>query len=450
MKSKLLLYCSLLVGLQLYGQNSPDLSNLSLAKAIDIALQNAYTQRNADLDIELAKQRIRETTGIGLPQISASAGINNFIQLPVNLIPADAFVPGAPPDQFLRLAFGTKYSANAGFTVSQLIFSGEYLVGLQASRTYKSLSEANSRKNQAEIKEQISKAYSTVLLLNETKQILERNLSNIDSLITQTEAFYKEGFMELQDVDKLKLTRSSLAVNLSALSQQTSVAEQFLKFQMGVDVNASLSLSDSFNQFVIAATSFKNQTYTFNFDESVDRLILDNAVKLQELGIKRYRSQALPSLAGFYSFTQNYFGQEFRDLSNSDFSVPGGTILGLSLRFPLFTGLSRTAQIGGARVELKKVENQYQQAKQGYYLQANNSKTEYSNAFEKYQNATEAVKLAERIYQTSKVKFKEGISNSFELTQAQSDLLQSQASLIQASSDLITAYINLQKAQNKF
>lgn len=439
----------LLMAAQSKAQNAPDLNNLSLAKAIDIGLQNAYSQRNAQTDVEIANQKVKETTGLGLPQLSASAGLNNFLQLPVNLIPADAFVPGAPPNTFLRLAFGTKYSANAGITLSQLIFSGEYLVGLQASRAYKSFSELNKKKDEVEVKEQITKAYNTVLLLNETKRLLNKNINNIDSLVNQTEAYYKEGFLELQDVDRLKLTKSGLTINEANLSQQIKVAEQLLKFQMGVDVNSPITLSDSFNQMIIMAAQVKNDAGKFSFDESIDRLVLDQAVRLQELSVKRYKSQALPTLAGFYSYTQNFFGQEFRDLADKNFSVPGGSILGLSLRVNIFTGFTRTSQINGAKLELKKTRTQYEQAQNGYALQANNAQTEFSAAFEKYNNAQEGVKLAERIYQTAQIKFKEGVSNSFELLQAQSDLLQAQANIIQSASDLIVAKINFQKAQNK-
>lgn len=355
----------LLMAAQSKAQNAPDLNNLSLAKAIDIGLQNAYSQRNAQTDVEIANQKVKETTGLGLPQLSASAGLNNFLQLPVNLIPADAFVPGAPPNTFLRLAFGTKYSANAGITLSQLIFSGEYLVGLQASRAYKSFSELNKKKDEVEVKEQITKAYNTVLLLNETKRLLNKNINNIDSLVNQTEAYYKEGFLELQDVDRLKLTKSGLTINEANLSQQIKVAEQLLKFQMGVDVNSPITLSDSFNQMIIMAAQVKNDAGKFSFDESIDRLVLDQAVRLQELSVKRYKSQALPTLAGFYSYTQNFFGQEFRDLADKNFSVPGGSILGLSLRVNIFTGFTRTSQINGAKLELKKTRTQYEQAQNG-------------------------------------------------------------------------------------
>ena len=40
------------------------------------------------------------------------------------------------PTKTMELQFGTKYDASLSASVSQLLFSGEYLVGLQASKAY--------------------------------------------------------------------------------------------------------------------------------------------------------------------------------------------------------------------------------------------------------------------------------------------------------------------------
>ena len=51
----------------------------SLPQAIDYAMQNSTTVKNATLDIENAKARIGETRAIGLPQISGQAQLqHNF------------------------------------------------------------------------------------------------------------------------------------------------------------------------------------------------------------------------------------------------------------------------------------------------------------------------------------------------------------------------------------
>ena len=82
----------------------------SLQEAIDFALENNRTVKNANRDIEAAKKQKWETTTIGLPQISATIDYNNWLKQQVSLIPAEFF--GGNPGEFAEIAFGTKQTLN--------------------------------------------------------------------------------------------------------------------------------------------------------------------------------------------------------------------------------------------------------------------------------------------------------------------------------------------------
>ena len=73
-----------------------EMQSLTLKQAQNYALENNYDKVNADNDLLIAKKKIWETTGIGLPQINAEAKFQNFIDIPVSLVPANAFDPNAP------------------------------------------------------------------------------------------------------------------------------------------------------------------------------------------------------------------------------------------------------------------------------------------------------------------------------------------------------------------
>ncbi len=150
----------MLNGYSLIGQVS-----YSLKQAKDYAIQNNIQVKNSLLDVEIAQQKIKETTATGLPQISGSVGFQNFLDVPTSLIPASSFDPTAPPDLLLPVKFGTDFNLNGTLQVSQLIFSGNYLVGLQASRTYKDISIQMVEKSELEIKAAVSEAYFTVVVL---------------------------------------------------------------------------------------------------------------------------------------------------------------------------------------------------------------------------------------------------------------------------------------------
>ena len=120
----------------LNGYSSIGQESYSLKQAKEYAIQNSTQVKNSLLDVEIAQQKIKETTATGLPQISGTVAFQNFLDVPTSLIPASSFDPAAPVDLLIPVKFGTDFNLNGTLQVSQLIFSGNYLVGLQASRTY--------------------------------------------------------------------------------------------------------------------------------------------------------------------------------------------------------------------------------------------------------------------------------------------------------------------------
>ena len=89
MKIRLILIFSLLCGSVINSQEN--IQNFTLQEAIDYALENNRTAKNAALDIEAAKKQKWETTTIGLPQINGRIEYQNWLKQQVSLLPAAAF-----------------------------------------------------------------------------------------------------------------------------------------------------------------------------------------------------------------------------------------------------------------------------------------------------------------------------------------------------------------------
>ena len=120
----------LLIASILQAQDQKQSYSFSLDQAIAHALENNYSAINANRDIAISKQKKRETTAMGLPQVNASVDYQNFLKQPITL--AD-FNQDGINEEFV---FGTKQNMNAKATLSQLLFDGSYIVALQASKTY--------------------------------------------------------------------------------------------------------------------------------------------------------------------------------------------------------------------------------------------------------------------------------------------------------------------------
>ena len=126
----------LFITTSVFSQEKP--AQFSLVEAVEFALENNYKGLNAARDVEIAKLQKWQTTSTGLPQIKADINYNNWLKQQVSLIPAEFF--GGNPGQFAEITFGTKQTLNGTVTVSQKIFDGSYLVGLQAAKVFLEIS----------------------------------------------------------------------------------------------------------------------------------------------------------------------------------------------------------------------------------------------------------------------------------------------------------------------
>ena len=140
--------------------------SFSLKEAIDHAIQNNYSAINANRDIEAAKQKKWETTTIGLPQINGNVGYQNNFKIAINQINFN----GQPA----TLQFGNYNTMDASLHLSQLLFDGSYLVGLQSAKTYLKISENAKIKTNQEIREIVINSYGNVLLADESILILQK------------------------------------------------------------------------------------------------------------------------------------------------------------------------------------------------------------------------------------------------------------------------------------
>ena len=154
----------------LWGQHTKE---YSLQEAIDYATTHSYAILNTDDDIAIAKKKVWETTTMGLPHLNAKVDYQNFIKKPISLIPAEFF--GGEPGEFAEISFGTKQNINTSATLTQLLFNGSYLVGLQSSKVYLQISESIKEKTLIAVKEGVTNAYAGVLMIDEGIAILKKN-----------------------------------------------------------------------------------------------------------------------------------------------------------------------------------------------------------------------------------------------------------------------------------
>ncbi len=442
MKKSIIICIGILLSLQI---NAQDSISLSLKQAVDYALINSYSAINASRDIDAAKMKKWETTTIGLPEISATIDYQNWLEQQVALIPAEFF--GGNPGDFAEIKFGTKHNMNATATLNQLIFDGSYLVGLQSAKTYLKISENAKEKTELSIREAVINAYGNVLLSEESISIVEKNKETLEKNLKETTEIYLSGFTEEESVEQLKITLASIKSYLSKTTKLNSIAYKMLNIILGIDIDTPVLLTDSLNSLAEENVNFALLSSDLNIENHVDFKIAKNTEKSNELLVKLEQSRALPSLSSFINFAYAGYGESF-DFLKKDQKWFDSSLLGVSLEIPIFSSLARSSRTQQAKIELEKARTNLNETTQKLLLQLESAKTEYNFSIEEFETSRQNLALAERIENKQQIKFFEGISTSFELTEAQRQLYTMQQNYLQAMLNVIANKAALDSALN--
>lgn len=443
MKNKLILFFSLMMSLTLFSQETN--FKFSLDEAIDYALKHNRTVKNAAHDIEAAKKQKWETTATGLPQVNATIEYNNWLKQQVSLIPAEFF--GGNAGEFAQVAFGTEQSMTATATLSQKIFDGSYLVGLQSAKVYLEISKNAKEKTDLEIREAVINAYGNVLLAEESILILKRNISVLQKNLDETTKIYENGLEEEESVEQLQITLSGVQSNLNNIERLKTIAYQMLNITLGIDFEKKVSLTDTLESLTSENISLNSLESKDNIEGNIDYKIALNNINSNKLLLKLEKSKALPTINAFINGSYSGFGQDF-DFLKKDQDWFGASLVGVTMNIPIFSSFRRNAATQRARINLDKSKNDFENTKQQLKLEISQAKSNYQFSIEDYDNKKQNLALAQRIEKKNQTKFFEGIASSFELRQAQTQLYSTQQEYLQAMLDVINNKAKLDKVQN--
>ncbi len=442
--------CSILVisGLAIHaGQvEKKEIKSFSLISAQQYAVQHSYNIRKSQLDVAASRKKLKETVASGLPQVSSGISYINNLELATVLIPN--FFEGKF-DEKIPVQFGTQHTANFNFTVNQLIFNGSYFVGLKTASIYRRLADQGLEQTQIDVKETVTSTYYLILVSEESEKILKANLKNLEKTLYEIREIYKEGFVEATDVDLLQISTTKLKNGLQTVQRQKEIAYNLLKFQMGIELEKNISLTEKLEDILSRVDVVKFVETDFDLESNLDYKLLVTQEKLSELALKNEKSKYFPTVAAFYTYQQSAMRDAF-NFFNFDKNWFRAQFFGININIPIFKSGAQKARVQQAAITLDQMRNAREQAAQGILLEASKARVNLKSAYENYLNTKENMALSEKVYNVTLTKYREGMASSMDLTQANDKYLQSQSDYIQAMAALLNAKNSLDKISNNY
>lgn len=463
-----LLLTGLLLAHSTQAQEEKGDHNFTLEECIEYAQKNATSIENSILDEQIAKARVGELRSAGLPQINGSVQITHndplrrmfFAASPDNPILGDSPELSQLPDGSiiaLQNFFQLPSGGDAGVTIDQLLFSGSYFVGLKAAKTYRDLASKTTRQTRIQTVEQVTKAYYTVLINKERLALFEENIARVDSLLKDTRGLYKNGFAENIDVARVQVTMNNLVIEKEKFNNLMELSLELLKFQMNYPMDQDLTVVGDVTALEVDPVIIDTLSNNIAYANRIEYSMLQTQEELQKLDIRNNRVSYLPTLSAFANL--GYFTQSpdikgifstTTDLPETDAIGPdkwyGYGMFGLTLSVPIFDGLQKSYKIQQSKLNLLKIENNFESLRSTIDLQVNQSQINLKNSLRTLEGQRENMELAEEVARVTKIKYTAGVGSNFEVTEAETELREAQTNYYNALYDAVIAQIDLQVA----
>jgi outer membrane protein len=400
--------------------------SVSLEKAIEHALEYNKNMLNAGLAVDEANLKIRETLASGLPQIDAKVDYNNFMG-------SSASLGG--------MTFNFNPTSNLVVSVGQLIFSGSYIVGVQSSKLFRSITETGMQKTALEIKAQVTSAYYLALVAQRSGEIIDQNLDNLREVYKQSRAMADFGIIESIDADQLSVQLVMIENASRASARQLELSYNLLRLQMGVSAETELELVNSLDEVLAMANVEGTVVTPFAIEDNLDFQLMQVQEQLSRKQVSLERVSFLPTITGFYSYTEKLMKPEV------DFSPKN--VVGLNMAIPVFSSGMRRARVSQARVRLETTRNNRDLLSEQLLIQEKQLRYNLKTAMEQHESQKSNVEVAQRVYQNYALKFQQGMASGLDLTTAHNNYLQAENQYISGLMSLLEAQLALQKLMSR-
>lgn len=414
----------------LWAQETPsEPQTLSLQQAVDFAVEHNKELQSSQLNIELRNQFVLESISQGLPQVNGSLNYNTNFGYEASFGEGAASGKLKMKDQF-----------NLGVSVSQLLFSGQWILGIQTSKIAKQIAAQQVDVTELDIKETVYNSYYTILVSERLMDIVKRNLENMNQILAHTENMYQVGTAEVTDVDQIRITVGQLKNSLLTMQRTVDVNYNLLRLQLGVQAGTPLTLTEPLEKFLELGEFLRLAVQPFDINNNAQFQLMETQEELQKKMVGLRKWAFAPDLSASYSYNYQIKKGGFMNMPHA---------ASITLNIPVFSGLQRKAQLEQEKITLEQTSLNKSYLEDQLYLQEEQYKFNLQNALEDYNLQKENIVVAKKVLDNYQYKYQAGSVSSLDLTQANNNYLQAENNYTSACLTLLQAQTQLEKLYNQ-
>ncbi len=419
------------------GQNAYSQTEAGLNELITKSLQNSQTVKASYIDYSIAGERVSEVKTNMMPHLNVSGDYKYYPQVPKQLMDASGL--GGRPGSYMAFGTGIPWALGTTISLGQLIYSQEYITGVKLAHTGEELSGLLLRKSKEDIAYNVSSAFYNAQILMSHLSFIENNISNMEKLIATGELLYQNQMIKNSDVDKLKLSKTMLETQKETVAESYEEVINALKLLSGIPQKDELRIDNK-----ISTNNFLPQD-RFSPDRIELRLI-EKKKELTMLERDKITASLIPTVSAYGIFNYTFYG---KGGENSNFKGYPGSWFGIQFNWKLFDGLESRSKRQIKDLELKKLDLQTEQLNENVSMELKNATQQIKLQNTNIESRKEQLTLAEKIYEQTRLQFKEGVANITDVIQSDNSLREAQNNYLVSTINLLNAQLSWKKAAGK-
>lgn len=412
---------------------------LSLEDALARSRENNLSLQQARLEVASSRYQVRQFLSTGLPQVNATGNYYYNVKPQQFILPGEFF---GQPGTFQRVDASPPFQFSMGLNATLKLIDGSYIYGLQASRLFKDITEAQALQAEADLLRQVREVYAQWVFVKENLLLLEEDVADAQRLKNETDAYVKQGFREWLDARMMQFATDTLALTRQRLETQTYALELTLKNLLNMSLEETIQPAENLEQLFLGLSHQEVLADTPPSSElkAPELSILSLSAKGRSLNEKVELAKAFPSLSTFFSHGYAGFNN---DKSRPVLFAPGsqyfpsGTAWGFTLSVPIFSSLYRHSSLRQAQILAQKARIQLRDVSLLLEARLRLVKAQYRLALHSLNQAEHNLALQEEIQSINRTKYREGLISGFELLQTDAQYRTARRALSAARLQLI-------------
>jgi outer membrane protein TolC len=239
------------------------------------------------------------------------------------------------------------------------------------------------------------------------------------------------GVVESTSADQLSVQVASMKNSLSKVNQQMELAYNMLRLQLGLGAEAPLSLTEKLTNLVDEEAIAYLMLEPFNIHQNINIQLINKNLDLSKKQVAMAKTNFLPTVAGFYSYTHK--------LTTTSFDMTPNNMIGINASMPLFTSFSNCSKVKQAKKRYRSASIDKENLLDQLSIQEKQLRFNLKSANESYKIQKKNIEVSNRVFKNISTKYEQGAASALDIVNAHNNLLTAQCNYISSVMELLNA-----------